>query len=193
MNGLSMLSGASNTTQIFVSVHTGDLVAGLIGGAIVLVGVLLTELLVRHRERRRRLEAAAWELQRASGGLLMGSVGEITPAELQARLSALLGQLGRIRGDARWPIRNAKAIQAEIDAVAVRLVVAVGKEVAGHAGPPRLRPILGDKLFRLVLGPSKATITRKTLDDAMRDAGLPSVEDVTADDSPNEPLAEKAG
>lgn len=91
-----------------VVVHSGDLVSALIGGGIVLLGVFVGEVFVRLRERRRRLDEAAWELQSATrGGLLVGRLSEMTPSEASSRYAHVLHQLGRIRAEAKWPIRDA--------------------------------------------------------------------------------------
>jgi hypothetical protein len=183
MSGLK----ASNTSPVVIQVHSGDFVAGLTGGAVVLVGVILTELLVRHRERRRRLEEAAWSLQSAThGGLLIGHVAGMSGSDLAARYSGFMQQLGRIRAEARWPVRNAKEIVAEVDQITLRFMVAVGRMGTGNAGPPRLGPILGERLTALVFGihggPSSPTIN-----EALRSEGLPTVDEITADETTNVP------
>jgi hypothetical protein len=185
MNGFPVY----RTSHVIV-VHTGgssSIVAGVIGGVVVLIGVVLTEALVRSRERRRRLEEAAWSLQTVAhgGGLLTGNVSHMSMAELSARYAALVDQLGRIRADAKWPIRNAQQIVAEVDAITIRLMVAVAKWGAEKAGPPRLGPILGERLAGLVFGTRESA--RQQLDEALSAEGLPSLDEVTADQAENAP------
>jgi hypothetical protein len=185
MNGFSALS----TSRVEVVVHTAgvaSIVAGIVGGIVVLIGVVLTEALVRSRERRRRLEEAMWNLQGGlHGGLLTGHVGHMSGTELSARYAAFTDQLGRIRADARWPMRNAQEIVAEVDAITVRLMVAMGRWGTKKVGPPRLGPILGDRLAGLVFG--KRESARQHLDEALSAEGLPSLDEVTADESENAP------
>lgn len=165
------------------------MVAGLVGGAVVLLGVVFAEALVRNRERRRRLEEAVWNLRTPlQGGLLTGHVDHLSQAELSARYSTFADQLGRIRAEAKWPMRNAKQIRDEVDEITVRLMVAMAKWGANRAGPPRLGPILGDKLLRLVLDAQRSAGHR--LDEALKAEGLPTLGEVTADQSENLPLAE---
>ncbi len=102
------MPSTSPTVINHVVVHSGDLVSALIGGGIVLLGVFVGEVFVRLRERRRRLDEAAWELQSATrGGLLVGRLSEMTPSEASSRYAHVLHQLGRIRAEAKWPIRDA--------------------------------------------------------------------------------------
>lgn len=185
MNGFSVLS----TSRVEVVVHTGgnSVVAGVIGGVVVLIGVVLTEALVRSRERRRRLEEAAWSLHGGlHGGLPTGNVGHMSGVELSAHFSAFVNELGRIRADARWPIRHAQEIVDEVDAITRRLAVAMGKWGAGKAGPPRLGPILGERLAGLVFGTRRSA--RQKLNEALSAEGLPSLDEQTADKAENVPL-----
>ena len=148
----STVPSTSPTVINHVVVHSGDLVSALIGGGIVLLGVFVGEVFVRLRERRRRLDEAAWELQSATrGGLLVGRLSEMTPSEASSRYAHVLHQLGRIRAEAKWPIRDAKKIRDEVDAITIRLMVAVVRAGTQGAGHPRLGPILGSKLLPLDL------------------------------------------
>ena len=177
---------SSSPTVIYVHnvVHSGDLVSALIGGGVVLFGVFLTEAFVRVRERRRRLNEAAWELQSATrGGLLVGRLTDMTASEASSRYANFKHQLGRIRADAKWPIRNAKEIVAEVDAITIRLMVAVVRAgTQTDVGPPRLGPILGSKLLPLI---SREPPSAQALDDALKAEGLPSLSEITDDESPN--------
>lgn len=167
-----------------VVVNSFDLLSALIGGGVVLLGVFVTEALTRVRERRRRLDEAAWHLQSAlRGGLLTGRIVGKTTVEAAASYADVMHQLGRIRREAKWPIRNAKEIVAEVDAIVVRFMVAVVRHgTQKDAGPPRLGPILGSKLMTLVLRESNSS---QSLDDALKAEGLPTLAEVTADESHN--------
>jgi hypothetical protein len=166
-----------------VVVHSSDVVSGLIGGAVVLLGVVLTEAFVRLRERRRRLNEAAWDLQSAmGGGLHTGKTPGMSYVELLARYQKIMQQLGRIRADAKWPIRNAKEIVTEVDAIMVRFMVAVVRFGAQKSGPPRIGPILGSKLLPLVLRDGNST---QVINEALKKEGLPSLAEITADESQN--------
>jgi hypothetical protein len=176
-------------SRIEVVVHTGgsSVIAGVIGGVVVLIGVMLAEALARGRERRRRLEEAVWNLRSTlQGGLLTGNVEHLSQADLSAQYSAFADHLGRIRAEAKWPMRNARKIVDEVDAITVRLMVAIGRWGVHRAGPPRLGPILGDKLLRLVLDAQESA--GRQLDAALKAEGLPTLGEVTADESENVPL-----
>jgi hypothetical protein len=156
----------------------------LIGGGVVLLGVFVTEAMVRVRERRRRLNEAAWDLQSATrGGLLVGRLTGLTASEASSRYANVMHQLGRIRADAKWPIRDAKKIVAEVDAITIRFMVAVVRAgTRTDVGAPRLGPILGSKLLPLILREPRAA---HALEDALKAEGLPSLAEVTADESQN--------
>jgi hypothetical protein len=179
----STVPSTSPTVINHVVVHSGDLVSALIGGGIVLLGVFVGEVFVRLRERRRRLDEAAWELQSATrGGLLVGRLSEMTPSEASSRYAHVLHQLGRIRAEAKWPIRDAKKTRDEVDAITIRLMVAVVRAGTQGAGHPRLGPILGSKLLPLIFHEPHA---KQVLEDALKAEGLPSLAEITADESPN--------
>jgi len=187
MTGFSVPAGS----HVEIVVHSGgsSVVAGVIGGAVVLIGVVLAEALIRGRERRRRLEEAAWNLRTPlEGGLLTGNVQHLSTAELSARYGAFADHLGQIRAQAKWPVRNAKQIRDEVDAITVRLMVAVARFGAERAGPPRLGPILGDKLLRLIVDSQESA--EHQLDTALEAEGLPTLGEITADTSENLPLPE---
>lgn len=176
-----------------INVHTGDFVAGLLGGVVVLLGVLLGELLIRQRERQRHLREAAWSLQTGiGGGLMTGRIGEMSNAEVSKAYVEFMTQLGRIRAEARWPIRNAKAIRDEVDAILRRFVLAVARAGAEQAGSPRLGPVMGDKLMRLIV-PGPVGLTRGDINEALQVEGLPTIDDATADESTNVPNPPQAG
>lgn len=176
---------SSSPTVIHVTniVHSGDLVSALIGGGVVLFGVFVTEAFVRLRERRRRLNEAAWDLQSATrGGLLVGRLTDMTSSEASSRYAAVMHQLGRIRAEAKWPIRNAKKIRDEVDAITIRFMVAVVRAGTQGAGHPRLGPILGSNLLPFIFHEPHAA---QALDEALKAEGLPSLAEVTADESQN--------
>lgn len=169
-----------NVPKPLVSVHTGDFVAGLLGGLVVLLGVFITEALVRHRERLRRLQEAAWNLQSAaSGGPMVGHIGGMPAGDLARVYTEVSQQLGRIRAEARWPVRHAKEIRSEVDEIRINLMIAVAKMGTGKAGPPQLGPILGEKLLLLILREPKG-LTQKALNDRLKAEGLPTVDDLDA-------------
>ncbi len=183
VTGSTVPSTSHTVIHVTNIVHSGDLVSGLIGGGVVLFGVFVTEAFVRLRERRRRLNEAAWELQSATrGGLLVGRLADMTPSEASARYAAVMHQLGRIRADAKWPIQNAKKIRDEVDAITIRFMVAVVRAGTEGAGHPRLGPILGSKLLPLIFREPHA---RQALEDALKAERLPSLAEVTADESHN--------
>jgi hypothetical protein len=168
-----------------IDVHAGDFVAGLLGGAVVLLGVLLTEALVRHRERHRRLREAAWDLQTAAGGgLMIGHIPGMSGDQLARGLTEFAQQLGRIKNEARWPIPHAKEIRAEVDKIRADLMVATAKMGTGKAGPPKLGPIMGEKLLPMIL-PEKG-LTQRGLNERLRVEGLPTLD--VLDDSHNVPM-----
>jgi hypothetical protein len=178
--------------QPVINVHTGDFVAGLLGGGVVLSGVFLAEALVRHRERLRRLREAAWDLQSAaSGGLMVGHIPGMTGDQLARALTSFSQQLGRIKSEARWPIRHAKEIRAEVDRIREDLLVATAKMGTGKAGPPALGPILGVKLLPLILPERKGGLTQRRLNERLRAEGFPTLDDLDA--SHNAPKPPQAG
>jgi len=174
-----------------INVHTGDFVAGLLGGGVVLLGALLTEALVRHRERVRRLQEAAWAAQAAaSGGLMIGHIPEEWSGDQLARaLTDFSQQLGRVKREAHWPIRHAKEIRAEVDRIREDLMVATAKMGMGKAGPPALGPILGEKLLGLIL--REKGLTQQRLNERLRAEGVPTLDDLDA--SHNAPKPPQAG
>jgi len=176
--------------QPIINVHTGDFVAGLLGGGVVLLGVFLAEALVRHRERLRRLREAAWDLQSAaSGGLMVGHIPGMTGDQLARALTSFSQQLGRIKSEARWPISHAREIRAEVDEIRVELMLATARMGTGRAGPPRLGPIIGKKLIPLIL--PEQGLTQRGINERLRAEGLPTLDDLDA--SPNAPKPPQAG
>jgi len=161
-----------------VVVHSGDLVSALIGGGIVLAGVILTEAMVRVRERRSRLNEAAWELQSAyRGGLLVGRLSDLTPSEASSRYAHVMHQLRRIRAEARWPIKNAGKIRNEVDAITTRFMVEVVRAGTQGTGHSRLGPVIGSKLLPLVFREAPAP---SSIDEALRAEGLPLLAELEA-------------
>lgn len=152
----------------------GSLVAGLIGGGVVLLGVFLADLLTRWRDRRSRLEEATWGMLAASSTLMTGSVGHLTEHELIARYAELMQGLNRIRTHASWPTPNAEQIRAEVDEIYARFFVALDKWTSGEEGPPRLGPIIGEQLSGLVF-PGKPTV-RQRINEALTGEGRPTIE-----------------
>jgi hypothetical protein len=162
-------------------IHSGDLVSALIGGGIVLAGVFLAEAFVRVRERRTRLNEAAWELQSATrGGLLVGRLSDMTPSEASVGYAHVMHQLGRIRAEARWPIKNADKIVIEVDKITTRFMVEVVRAGTQGTGHPRLGPIIGSTLLPLIFQESRSA---DALDTALKAEGLPTLAELTADES----------
>lgn len=162
-----------------INVRTGDFVAGLLGGAVVLLGAFVAEALIRHRERLRRLREAAWDLQTAaSGGLMVGHIPGMSGDQLARALTEFAQQLSRIKSEARWPIRHAKEIRAEVDRIRVDLMVATAKMGTWKAGPPQLGPIMGEKLLPLIL-PEKG-LTQRGINERLRAEELPTLDDLDA-------------
>jgi hypothetical protein len=81
-------------------------------------------------------------------------------------VGGFIQQLGRIRADARWPIRNATKIRDEVERITLDFMVAAGRWGAGTAGPPRLGPILGNELPGLMFRHSASSLSH--VDDALR-------------------------
>jgi hypothetical protein len=163
-----------------IVINSGDLVSALIGGGIVLAGVFVGEVFVRLRERRGRLNEAAWDLQSATrGGLLAGRIEDMTPSEASSRYAHVMHQLGRIRADAKWPIKNAQKIRNEVDAIETRFMVEVVRAGTRGAGHPRLGPIIGSELLPLIF---RETHAAEALDAALKAEGLPSRAELAADE-----------
>jgi hypothetical protein len=127
-----------------------SVVGGLIGGATVLVGVLVAEYLTRKRERVNRFDDAYWNLH-AQGKSVFN----------QARWGGLfdptlfLVALGRLRSEARPPLPNAKAITREIDAILGRYISGVDRWKQGKGPFPDVIVIFGDDIDRLAKRPEK--------------------------------------
>lgn len=173
MTGSTAPSISHTVIHVTNVIHSGDLVSALIGGGIVLLGVFIAEVFVRQRERRRRLNEAAWELQTAtSGGLLVGRLDDMTPSEASARYAAIMHLLGRIRAEAKWPIRDAKNIKNEVDAIVIRLMVEVVRSGTQGTGHVALGPILGSTLVPLIFHEPHSG---EALDKALKAEGLPSL------------------
>jgi hypothetical protein len=181
MSGFASLSSTSHLIIVHVS-SGSSVVAGVIGGAVVLIGVLLTEALIRIREGRRRLEDATWNLLDASNLLSTGKTLGMSDKELLGELANFVRAIGRVRVAARWPRRNAHAIVAELDAINGRFMVAMAKWASDHHpndGPPRLGPIVGERLSGLVFpGQIQA---RERVDAVLREAGFPALGETDPD------------
>ncbi|HXP37131.1 MAG TPA: hypothetical protein VN817_05140, partial [Solirubrobacteraceae bacterium] len=80
-------------------------------------------------------------------------------------------------------IRNAREIGTEVDQIVIRFMVAtIRYGTQENAGPPRLGPIIGSKLLSLIF---RETNSAADLDAALKKEGLPSLAQVTADETPN--------
>jgi hypothetical protein len=173
-----------------VVVHTAggsDVIAGLIGGAVVLLSVILAEALVRRREHQRRLETATWAFLSTSHLLAAGNIDDLTRREIQSELAAFGRGLGPVRVEARWPTHNAAAIANELDQINARLMVAVTRWSAGTHGAPRLGPITGERLSGLVF--RNRLTSKERINDALRAEGLPTLDELDPhDDAINAPL-----
>ena len=170
-------SGASHASPIIhVTVGTSDwsvVLAGFVGGVTILVGVAAAEALGRFRERRRRLDEVMWSMDEAVSGLLGGSPN-ITGEELRRKLSLFTSHLARIRSLARWPVRNSREINRELNAVYLRFALAVSQfRIDGV--PPQLGPVIGLDLNRLVMGGRKTL--QGYIDDGLRAAGYPTLDE----------------
>jgi hypothetical protein len=120
---------------------------------------------------------------RPSRWRLTGQIVGKATAEVAASYADVMQQLGRIRREAKRPIRNAKEIVAEVDAIIVRFMVAIVRHGSEQdAGPPRLGPILGSKLLPLIL---REPSSSQSLDETLKREGLPSLAEITADESHN--------
>jgi len=155
---------------VHVSVSTGSLWAvGLISGGTILLGVIVTEVLVRIRERRRSLDAALLEMQTVAtghmGGILKGTPLATTVAAYGNFTAAVI----RVRTIARRPLRNAQAIRDECDEILKRLYVEKAR-MERDGTPPKLGPIIGSRINGLVMGSRGSPIEK--INDAVRAAGF---------------------
>jgi hypothetical protein len=174
-----------------VVVHAGggsSIVAGVIGGLVVLIGVVLTDQFTRLRERRGRLEEAWYAMQASASTLMSGNISHLSSAELTARYAQVMSEAGRIYVAAKWPTRRAKQIRTEVDALTVRFIVAMSKWTSGREGPPKLGPVIGERLGALVFPDS---MSRGTVNAALKAEGLPSLEDSDPEARHNIPLGEQ--
>lgn len=106
----------------------GALVGGGLGGAVVLVGIVLSEWLTRLRGRRFRLEDVLSELGMLTAHVVAGvsehrqSTGEPVPApgwrDKAERCRYLCVEARRLP---RWPMRRARQIRREAEDLAARL------------------------------------------------------------------------
>ncbi|MGO9457395.1 MAG: hypothetical protein ACLP62_10150 [Acidimicrobiales bacterium] len=141
--------------------------AGFVGGATILIGVIATEMLVRFRERRRQITEAFTDLM---FGTMEGILGDESAQErAQGELLMHAAHVGHL---ARWPLRNAKAIRDEVAAIQVRQIIAVARKSSG--GPDlNLAEIVGPNISVLVTG-TKGTRTK--VNEALVAEGYPTVE-----------------
>ena len=165
----SLTRGSPVIVHVHNVVHSGDLLAALIGGGVVLIGVVLGEMLVRFRDRRRRLEDAVWTV------LAIGT--ELPTASVRSgeEIRPYIVALGRVRTEARWPIRNAKEIRAELAAIMERLMVEVARSHS-QGNAIVLLGLIGPNLSRLVFG-EQDVLSRERINDALRAKGLPTLDD----------------
>lgn len=135
---------------------------------------MLTEVLTRLREGRRRLDEAAWNLLSAADLMPTGKTVGMSDKELLAVFATFIRRLGQLRVAARWPHKNAKAIVVEVDEINARFMVAMAKWASGREGPPRLGPILGERLSTFVF--PKRLQARARVNDALKAEGFPALE-----------------
>jgi hypothetical protein len=120
-----------------------SVVGGLIGGATVLVGVLVAEFLARRRERADRFDDALWDLH-ASGKKLYEQMVQGGGSDT----TTFVVDLRRLRSAARPPLPNARAIAAEVQEILDRYTAGLGARRSGQPFPAT-REIIGDKLAGL--------------------------------------------
>lgn len=156
-----------------LSTSVGSLaLAGVFGGLTVLVGVLVTEWLVRTRERQRRLDQALHDMEVASVPMF-GPPKGATREETRRWYSQFLRAIYDLRREVGWPIRNAKAIREELDQIEIRLTLAAAKLRKGTTEEwPKLGEVMGKDIRRLV------TDTRRpdSINDALRAEGFPTID-----------------
>lgn len=170
---------------VHVTVNTGIapvLLAGLVGGATILLGVVVTEVLVRFRERRRELEAALWNMHLACGSQAAAE----TEAGKHVAEEAFTNSLAQMRSLAKWPIPNRTDIVSEIDAVFGRFAVGVARRMV-EGTPLLLGAIRGTRITRLVMGDRDSVAA---INSALVAAGYPTLDEWTNPDAwPERPEA----
>ncbi len=153
---------------------SAGLLAGLVGGATILIGVLAAELLVRFRQRRVDLDTSYQEMQLATAAF-QWDTSDASPRELLETYNRFITYLARIRQLAKWPIRDARAIVAEVDAISADTQWP-SQRPAGVGAPPELGPVLGTQLGELI-SPSGESVGVVVNDAFERAAGYPTIED----------------
>ena len=86
--------------------------------------------------------------------------------QLAGGYTSFVHDLIRIRTYARWPVRKAAQIRAEVDEILVRFSAAVDEWNTGDAGPPRVGAIVGGELAGLAF-PSESNV-KQLLNSALR-------------------------
>ena len=165
----------ASTQRIIVHVGTslGDIAfAGLIGGLTIVLGVVVTEILVRYRERRRALHEEVGRLQIFATGCLPGT-DRVPIQETFHDYWAFLTTVSSARGHARWPTRHAGEIRAEIDSIYERFVLALADHQV-NGTTPDFRSIVGPDLFTLVVPEGSPSVAR--LNASLQEAGFPPME-----------------
>ena len=156
---------------IHVTADTGLLavfLAGFIGGLTILVGVVVTEVLVRFRERRRALETSMWEMHMACGSY---DAAESDGAKELAH-EAYTNALAQIRGLAKWPVRHRDEIVREVDKAFTDYAVAVAARRV-HGTPVRLGSLRSTRLNRLIMGDRDST---SAINAGLQAAGYPPID-----------------
>ncbi len=165
---------------IAVHVASGSpsaVVTGLIAGTVVVVGAVITAAFTRWRDVRRRLEDATWSLLARATRLVPGPSATLSEREIRDYFDSFLADTSRVRTYARWPIRNATAIRAEINDIQIRFTVAVGKWELHGESMPDLRALIGGTLFPLVFPQTSDAEYGKRLDAALVASGLPTTQE----------------
>jgi hypothetical protein len=152
-------------------------VTGLIAGAVVVVGVVATAAFTRWRDVRRRLEDATWSLLARATRLVPGPAATLSEREIRDYFDSFLADTSCVRTYARWPIRKATAIRAEINDIQIRFTVAVGKWDLHGEPMPDLRELIGGTLFPLVFPHTSDADYGKRLNAALVASGLPTTQE----------------
>ena len=141
-----------------------------------MLGVVLTDVLTRWRDRRAKLYRALFVMEAATATLLDGRVNHLSEPDLIDRYGRFIRELGAVRSASKWPMPNAREIRRETERILIDFEVAMRKWGAELAGPPRLGPIIGSELHSLVAD-DQGRIPVERLNAALKAAGLPTEEE----------------
>jgi hypothetical protein len=126
-----------------------SIVGGAIGGATVLLGVLVAEWLTRVRERRDRINDSLFNVLQFSILLTVEDTTKVTPHMWIERVTPFQIEVGRLGRQARWPMRNAKEIRQEVHEILKRYKQ-TSSELLTHQKKIDPREVVGDRLGPLV-------------------------------------------